>query len=940
MPRCVTVFIIIGFLCGSINLQAQDPSWIDWKKITTPHFEIVFPKGISDEAQKTANLLEHIYQPVSHSLFVQPKPISVFIHNQTTVSNGSVRYAPRLSNWNITPPQSARQTGANNWFQMLAVHEYRHVVQQEKKISGFTKLARYLYGDLALINLQWSEPLWFDEGDAVYAETVLTNWGRGRIPAFDMHIRSLLLSGKTYTYDKAVFGSYKHFYPSHYHLGYLMVNHVYRNYGIDAWSKILNHEARCSFLPWAFSRGVKKITKKNVAGIYSSAMQELDSLWTEQISNTPTEVADRIHRKKDDWINYYSPQMTENSTIVARKYGLGIPNSLTVNDTLGNELYRKQISSTSKISVSANKVVWTNRIPHLRWTMQDYSVIMLHDLKTHKTTRLTKKTKLFSPSLSHDGSKIAAVEYSTDMVCMLVILDSKTGNELKRFMLPDNHYIRNPAWSPDDKQLVFAHSGSKGNALSTICIQSGDITRLIPYANHNLDHPVFYKQFILFDSPYSGIGNIYAIHRKTLQQYQVTSHRFGAYHTSITPDKQYMLYQNYTTNGYDIAKKALTPATWKPVEAIEPRRVLYCDKMILQEKGGDIFSKNIGQKKYEIKDYSKFANLINIHSWGLFPKLTDMTDNNYLPNEINFQIFSRNNLNTMQANANFGYNLNENTKYTALQFVYSGFYPEFGAGIKHGGRKTNNIKAETIRWDETTITGGIQLPLQLSKGIYYSSLQLSTEMEYIKQKNIHNTTTDISFDDTDKHTLIHELRYYILKKPAVRDISYRLGINCNAAYYHTPFDKKDVNMFSARLSVYLPGIFRHHATILKTGYETQNNKDLPYSGLLYFPRGYDYTFYKHILQAGIDYKFPIWYPDINIGSLIYFKRLKGGLFYDYTRGWNTDLNITSYQSAGAELSVDFYPFRLHYAFDAGIRFSYRLNDDAYRISGLFFGVNF
>lgn len=938
MQRYAIISIVIGLLFS--NLQAQDPPSIDWKKITTPHFEVVFPGEISDEAQRTANLLEHIYQPVSYSLFAQPKPFSVFLHNQTTVSNGSVRYAPRLSNWNITPPQSATQLGANDWFESLAVHEFRHVVQQEKKIQGFTKLARYLYGDLALINLQWSEPRWFDEGDAVYAETALTKWGRGRIPAFDMHIRSLLLSGKVYAYDKAVFGSYKDFYPSHYHLGYLMVSYVYRNYGTDAWSKILNREAKCSFLPWAFSRGVKKTTGKNVAGIYASAMQELDSLWSNQISNTPTEVASRINNKNHDWINYYSPQMTGNSEIVSRKYGLGIPTSLSVIDSLGNELYKKQISTTSKISVSSNKAVWTNRIPHLRWTMQDYSDIMLHDLKTHKTTRLTKKAKLFSPVLSHDGSKIAAVEYTTDMICMLVILDSKSGKELKRFMLPENDYIRNPAWSPDDKQLVFVHSGSKGQALSTIRTDNGDISRLIPYTIHNFDHPVFYKQFILFDSPYSGIGNIYAIHRKTLKQYQVTSHRFGAYHASITPCKKYMLYQNYTTKGYDIAKKALIPTNWKPIEIVKSHQILYCDKMIGNETGVDIFSEGVVQKQYEIDDYSKFANLLNIHSWGLFPKLTDIQDNNYLPGEINFSIFSRNNLNTMLASANFGYNTNEKTKYTALEFIYSGWYPVFSAGIKHGGRKIKNRKAEKIHWDETSITGGIGLPLQLSRGIFYSSLTLSSEIEHIKQRNIRNTTTDIKFNDTDNHTLIQGIQYYILKKPAIRDISYRLGMNCNVAYYHTPFDEIKVNMLSARFTVYLPGIFRHHATILRTGYEAQNDADLSYTSLLYFPRGYDYSFYKHILQAGIDYKFPIWYPDTNIGSLIYFKRLKGGLFYDYAQGWDANPNVNYYQSVGADLSVDFYPLRLHYEFNAGIRFSYRLNDNEYRVNALFFGMNF
>ena len=79
----------------------------------------------------------------------------------------------------------------------------------------------------------------------------------------------------------------------------------------------------------------------------------------------------------------------------------------------------------------------------------------------------------------------------------------------------------------------------------------------------------------------------------------------------------------------------------------------------------------------------------------------------------------------------------------------------------------------------------------------------------------------------------------------------------------------------------------------------------------------DSTLYKF----SIDYKLPVLYPDLNIGPIIYIKRLKANLFYDYAEG-KSPAGINTYQSTGIELTADMHIFRLLFPFDLGVRYIY------------------
>jgi hypothetical protein len=201
------------FLC-SIQVYAQEvlennPPSLKWYQIKAPHFKVIYPEGFEQQAQRVTNTLEHIYEPEAKSLGVRPRKISVVLQNQSSISNGFVTMIPRRSEFYTMPPQDYNFGGTNDWLDQLATHEYRHIVQFQRSITGFNKALYYLFGPATLTAMAITAvPQWFWEGDAVATETAFTHSGRGRIPNFGLLMRSNLQEGSVFNYHKQYLRSY------------------------------------------------------------------------------------------------------------------------------------------------------------------------------------------------------------------------------------------------------------------------------------------------------------------------------------------------------------------------------------------------------------------------------------------------------------------------------------------------------------------------------------------------------------------------------------------------------------------------------------------------------------------------------------------------------------------------------------------------------------
>jgi hypothetical protein len=149
--------------------------------------------------------------------------LDLILNNQGIISNGYVTLSPFRSEFYTTPMQDGFSLGTKPWLDLLSVHEYRHALQYSNMNQGYTRLAHWLFGDTGWGTMMTiTTPGWFFEGDAVAAETALTDQGRGRMPSFLQQSKSILLNDREYSYMKARNGSLRDRVPDEYELGYLL----------------------------------------------------------------------------------------------------------------------------------------------------------------------------------------------------------------------------------------------------------------------------------------------------------------------------------------------------------------------------------------------------------------------------------------------------------------------------------------------------------------------------------------------------------------------------------------------------------------------------------------------------------------------------------------------------------------------------------------------
>ena len=912
--KALTIFLFLVSI--QIFGQNQNPPGILWKSIKTEHFKIIFPDKIEFNAQTIANTLEHVYKFDTKTLKTDVKSLSVILYNQSNVSNAYAALMPRRMAWYLTPPQSVTNLGNTDWYQNLAIHEYRHIVQYQKNKKYFTKFASILFGDIGQSLTRWSIPDWFFEGDAICMETALSNGGRGRIPAFSMYIRNNLLENSKFTYDQAYLRSFKRYYPNHYYLGYPLVVYARVKYGANIWDKVLERTSKLSFWPFAFNRSIKKYTGLNINKFYNAAMADLNKKWTlhdEKINKTNFKTINNT--KKRSWTNYFNPKYDENGNILCGKESLDKISAFYKITALGKE---KKIANTdaSVFEYSNNKIIWVRTIPDIRWGEKNYTDIVIYNLNTKKEKKITKKGKYLSPSLSPDASKIVAIQHLSDQETYLVIIDANTSKELTSIQVANNDYIRTPKWSKDGKKILFTHAKSKGSALSILDVKTEKIKQILPYSFENIGKPVFYKDFIIYNSPYSGIGNIYAVNINTKEKFRITSSKYGAYNPTVSDNFNKIAYQDYNKSGFDIVEIEINQENWKKVENIKVIKQFYSEKITKQETGSSIFDIDIPNKVYEVEKYKKAKDAVNIHSWGVF---TDKTT-------IDIGIMSKNYLNTLDVIAGYLYNIDEKTNGGYLGFSYSKYYPIISVVSQFNQRTakyTLNDGSNYIdNWDVYRINSGFNIPFNFSRGIYNTSMSIGAgaQYTYITDKEIRYLTETFDGNFTP---LFGNFTFNHLRHKAWRDFNPMFGQTANVTYKKImDYDKYDGFIFSSVASFYLPGILPHNSIKLSASYEEQltynpNDQNIYYfNSLVKFPRGYEAVTLDKIYKYSADYQLPIWYPDISVGPLAYFKRIKLGAFYDYADGYLANAS-KNYQSVGGSISFKLNFFRIKYDFDIG-----------------------
>ena len=193
--------------------------------------------------------------------------------------------------------------------------------------TGFSKAMSFILGEQAIGAVSSLIPLWYFEGDAVYAESALTSSGRGRVPSFQKQLKAIAVEkGSLYNYDKILNGSYRDYIPNHYQYGFQMVTWALVNYDSKVWNRTLDYTGSQPFtldpVNINLSRNVG-LTKKK---LFRETFDSLGAIWTKDVSRNKDITYEILNPdKKGKYINYHSPLYVSDNNILAIKTSLSAP---------------------------------------------------------------------------------------------------------------------------------------------------------------------------------------------------------------------------------------------------------------------------------------------------------------------------------------------------------------------------------------------------------------------------------------------------------------------------------------------------------------------------------------------------------------------------------------------------------------------------------------
>lgn len=888
-------FLVKGILlitCLLTSLVVKANSCERWQRILTPHYEIIFSANMAREAQRMANTLETLYLPVNNTLHVLPKRIPIILKNQLAISNGFITMEhPHRGEFFTFPSQNYNFLNNNDWLDLLALHELRHVAQHEAIIPN-----------LAFYMPHWA---WLMEGDAVGIETVLSQGGRGRSPYFALLYKVNLLERGGFNYYQQMLGGYKYVIPGHYQLGYFMTTHLKRAYGRDIMYHLLQTKGFFDMVnPFSLYLKCIKFTGRSLTQLYKDTNAELKTLWTDQLKGlkiTPIEFI--YNRTTDDHTNYFYPQPIEDGIIVL-KSGIGIAPQFTLINSSGKEtmLFAPPIIDPSiRFTVAKNRITWIENSPApLPHHKKSYNAIKIYNIQTKKLKTLAYPNRYSYVALSPDGTKLAVFETDESYNHHLIILDADKGTPIHTFSNPENYYYLTPNWSSDGRYIIAIKHANKKATFTLFDLQKKTHQDILPYTDEIIGCPILYNNHVYYNSSYSGIDNIYALDLSTKRKFQVTSSKYGAYNAAISLDGKSLLYNDFGKDGMNAVRITLDPTQWTPIEQVEDRTIRYYEPLIAQEANPDILA-HIPDSTHQIKEYTSWKNFTNAKS-ALLPLP------GYYPSTVSGGITIRDLLEKFEwVLLGAGYKWINSTTHTGRlfsRFAYTGWYPIIilDGSILSNMQMKNSFKNVSIQMNKQ-FTLSLQLPYVWTFREYIYKLLLSTYNSITETDN----ATNWCYKQSYKVNLSRE------SESSRRDLHSPWGQQISVIYAHTPYKSSSSHICTTQLNLYFPGLLNHHS--LNYSFNYKHKLNLPAS--IVPKRRQTTKTNNQILRAKMKYDFPITYYNFDPIPFTFLQRLRGSLFYNCKYGFNTNSFL---HQIGIDLILDTKWFHI------GLRCIYKLNN--------------
>lgn len=980
--------ICLCFFCNEVKAQfytlGNEPASVKWNILRSENYKLIYPQEIDSLARRYLSLMETCRQDVMRPLDILPDPIPVILHPYSAMSNGSVVWTPkRVELFTIPSSEGYSQM----WDEQLALHESRHIGQVEHFTRGLIAPFYWLLGEQAPgAGVGLFATRWLLEGDAVIAETELSDAGRGREASFLQYYRAAFLNGDYRNWDKWTFGSYREYTPNEYPFGYL----------VNAGSRFLSgkYDYMSELLPqfvknWYYlfyydTRTYKDVVGRSFGDVFRFARDTTAAIWREDLRNRGSMSANRMFNvRKRRYADYTCVLPTDRDSVVyALRSGMDYTPELvrveggikyrTVQE-LDAEATRlaagvtptkrprrivygkgERFSDVSVLSpmsyyaetpvISGNRIYWVEKVPHIRWGNVYYSDIFEYDLDKRKKRRVTRGKYYVNPMLSATGDSLYVSEYDVRGGSSIVMLDTRSGKVLDRSGIFRN--VQFKEISPFGESLVFTAITRNGlgfyfcphRNLKKLSLDSPLITGI----RSKVEGLTSYCGVITFSTDFDGVDNIYALSMKDTSFYKLTNSLYGATRPYVRDRK--LFYSDYSHYGYVPAWADSSNCVRTPVDWEDRFRHPIADYLSDCNPGGDPFDASSGNPQYnadtlQSKRYRKGLHLFRFHSWAPVyynvDKIMSMSfDRFYEVASLGAVLFSQNSLST--AETMIGYSYHNGFHSGHLKFTYTGWYPviELSADINDDYRYTRKIEyydggvhlwSHPDRTPHLVASVNVYVPLNFSSGGW--SRGLIPQMLYSFDNSRYYSYRKERYTYAQK--MVFGARYYQMLPVTQSGIFPRWGFSLSGYCSMIPGSSEN---FGSMLYLYgygyLPGITREQGLRLSVSYQKQFlDGKLYYQGnMVNFPRGYTTRASAVYVGGTADYAIPIYLGDVSWWTIAYWKRMQIIPFVDYGRNYTASSgDRMAYQdmwSVGTDILFDANFFSTTWPVSIGVRYSY------------------
>lgn len=959
--------------------NGTDPGHLKWNSIETPHYQVLYPRGTDSLARNYARLLERFRVPSGYSIGLTPgdlqwrKKMPVVLHPFNGYSNGSVGWAPsRMELYTVPEPLGGNPVP---WELQLMTHEPRHQAQLQIGFTGWLKYLGYLSGEAASpLGFLFYLDLGLAEGDAVAVETGFGYGTRARTADFLNYYRVALDQGDFRSWDRWRYGSYKHFTPDYYTLGYITIGGIRYFYDYPLFTA--DFLARSRKKPFSFTQRNMMKTAAERSG--------------KPFKETFTEVLEGMNRQWQDEARAREPFIPQEQLTRARNLPRSYTSTTFLGEALfllrddnarGKELVAIRDGKEDIIAPMANNVLalwkdenflrlyWAETVADIRWELSHRSLIRYYDAARNKIVDLSREGRLYNPRPSADGLRVLTVEYPWDGGSYLTVLSAMDGSVLQRIRVPDGIQATEATWGTEGSFYTFGIS-EKGYGLYKMA--DGQWSTVLEPSFQKAVNFSGDETCLEWISDRDGSNELYRYYPEDGRLVQITSARYGL--TDAAEDGDYLYYVAQTLEGTMLFRT--------PLDALQPREVQFADvhtypmedALAAQERAlGPVPPEDEAVDISAPKPYSKLLHPLRFHTWLPFYVNYDAIESesmdlSYETASLGLTGFFQNSLATVSGYV--GYSAHPDVEKGGPwmhslhgKLSYTGLYPVFEAMFDLGGSyarqyylnqydspSATSLSADSyLRQDPLySVRLSTYIPLRFNKGgllagfVPKLSYTLSNSA-YSSRKAIWSipkqffsglpTWYYLSGHEEGVNTPIQRLTasmrgYWML--PVARSAIYpRLGVGLETGFSFRPGLSK---MYSPNFYLYgygyLPGFSLPQGLRLTGIYQQQINRKDSLFGEMYasvLPRGFSgaaaaLVAHESATQFRVtaDYAIPIYVGDLSLGPVTYIKNFLLTPHFDFS-----GFQVGNLWSAGADLSARIgHLFFINFDGSVGVSFSY------------------